>query len=37
MVDFALSANHRIKLKESKQKDKYVCLNRELKTSGTGK
>ena len=30
MVDFAVLANHRIKLEESEQKDKYVGLDREL-------
>ena len=31
IVDFAVPANHRIKLKESEKKDKYPDLARELK------
>ena len=31
MVDFAVLADHRIKLKEIEKKDKYLDLNRELK------
>ena len=31
IVDFAISADHRVKLKESKKKDKYLDLARELK------
>ena len=31
IVDFAVQANHRIKLKESEKKDKYLDLARELK------
>ena len=31
IVDFALPANHRINLKESEKKDKYLNLARELK------
>ena len=31
IVDFAVPANHRIKLKECKKKDKYLELARELK------
>ena len=31
IVDFAVLANHRIKLKECKKKDKYLDLARELK------
>ena len=31
MVDFAVPADHRIKLKESEKKDKYLDLTRELK------
>ena len=31
IVDFAVPANHRIKLKECKMKDKYLDLARELK------
>ena len=31
IVDFAVPADHRIKLKESEQKDKYLDLARELK------
>ena len=30
-MDFAVSADHRIKLKESERKDKYLDLARELK------
>ena len=31
VVDFAVPADHRIKLKESEKKDKYIDLARELK------
>ena len=31
IVDFAVPADHRIKLKESEKKDKYIDLARELK------
>ena len=31
MVDFTILADHRVKLKESKKKDKYLDLARELK------
>ena len=31
IVDFAVSADHRVKLKESEKKDKYLDLARELK------
>ena len=31
IMDFALPADHRIKLKESEKKDKYLDLARELK------
>ena len=31
MVDFAVSADHRIKLKECEKRDKYLNLARELK------
>ena len=31
IVDFAVPADHRIKLKECKKKDKYLDLARELK------
>ena len=31
IVDFAVPANHRIKLKESEKKDKYLDLAREIK------
>ena len=31
MVDFAVPANHRVKLKESEKRDKYLDLARELK------
>ena len=30
-MDFAVPANHRVKLKESEKKDKYLDLTRELK------
>ena len=30
-MDFAVSAEHRVKLKESEKKDKYLDLTRELK------
>ena len=30
-MDFVIQANHRIKLKESEKKDKYLDLARELK------
>ena len=33
IVDFAVLADHRIKLKENKKKDKYLDLARELKKS----
>ena len=35
IVDFAVPADHRIKLKEYKKKDKYLDLARELKNCGT--
>ena len=31
IVDFAVPADHRVKLKESEKKDKYLDLTRELK------
>ena len=31
VIDFAVSADHRIKLKEYEKKDKYIDLGRELK------
>ena len=31
MMDFAVPADHRVKLKESEKKDKYQDLGRELK------
>ena len=31
LVDFVVPADHRVKLKESKKKDKYLDLGRELK------
>ena len=31
IVDFAVLADHRVELKESKKKDKYLDLARELK------
>ena len=30
-MDFAISADHRAKLKESEKKDKYLDLSRDLK------
>ena len=30
-MDFAVSADHRVKLKESEKKDKYLDLAKELK------
>ena len=33
IVDFAVPANHRIKVKENKKKDKYLDLAREVKKS----
>ena len=33
IVDFAIPADHRINLKESEKKDKYLDLARELKKS----
>ena len=35
IVDFAVTANHRVKLKESEKKDKYLDLAWELKNRGT--
>ncbi len=35
MVDFAVPADHRIKLKECEKKDKYLDLARELKKTTT--
>ena len=37
IVDFAVPADHRINLKESEKKDKYLDLARELKNCGTWK
>ena len=37
IVDFAVLADHRIKLKENENRDKYLGLARELKTYGTQK
>ena len=34
-VDFAVPADHRVKLKEIEKKDKYLDLTRELKNCGT--
>ena len=31
IMDFAILADHRVKLKECKKKDKYLDLTRELK------
>ena len=37
IVDFAVPVDHRINLKESEKKDKYLDLARELKSCGTWK
>ena len=37
IVDFAVSADHRVNLKESEKKDKYLDLARELKKNKTKK
>ena len=37
IVDFDVSADHRVKLKENKKRDKYLDLARELKNYGTCK
>ena len=37
IVDFAVPADHRINLKESEKKDKYLDLTRELKNLGNMK
>ena len=37
IVDFAVPADHRINLKESEKKDKYLDLARELKKLGNMK
>ena len=31
IVDFAVPADHRVKLKESEKRDKYIDLSRDLK------
>ena len=31
IVDFAISANHKVKIKESEKREKYLNLARELK------
>ena len=36
MVDFAVPADHRVKLKESEKKDKYLDPARELKKKNRG-
>ena len=36
-MDFAVPADHRVKLKESEKRDKYLDLARELKNYGTNK
>ena len=36
-MDFAVPADHKVKLKESEKRDKYLDLARELKNYGTGK
>ena len=35
IIDFAVPADHRIKLKECEKRDKYLDLARELKNYGT--
>ena len=35
MVDFAIPADHRVKLKEIEKRDKYLDLTRELKNNRT--
>ena len=35
IIDFAVSANHRVNLKESKKKDKYLDIVRALKNCET--
>ena len=35
IVDFAASADHRVKLKGSEKRDKYLDLSRELKKYGS--
>ena len=35
IADFAVPGDHRIKLKESEKRDKYLGLARELKNYGT--
>ena len=37
IVDFTIPADHRVKLKESEKKAKYLDLARELKNCGTWK
>ena len=37
IVEFAVSADHRVKWKESEKKDKNLNLTRELNNSGTWK
>ena len=37
IVDFAVSADHRVKIKESEKRDKYLDLARELKNYETWK
>ena len=36
-VDFAVSANHRLKVKENEKRDKFLDFARELKIYGTQK
>ena len=35
IIDFAVSAEHRVKLKENEKKEKYQDLAREVKNCGT--
>ena len=37
IVDFAVPADHRVKLKESEKKDKYLDLAKDWKNCGTWK
>ena len=37
IVDFAVPVDHRVKSKESKKKDKYLDLTREMKNKQTVK
>ena len=37
IVDFAISVAHRVKIEESKKRDKYLDFDWELKKYGTGR